>query len=106
MISERFDRSINNLADKLARLSSQQKEELEKNLNVDDMEMVTYQNWQAEAHAMGLITSEEAQFLYSSLGGELPSSDSWNKLGLPTKVFVTQLMGELGKRLGKGANIV
>jgi hypothetical protein len=54
---------------------------------------------------MGLITPEEAQFLYGSLGGELPSSSAWNELRLPIKIFVTQMMGELGKRLGKGTNL-
>jgi hypothetical protein len=105
VISERFDRAINNMSDKLSRLSEDKRQELEKNLDVDDMEMMTYQNWQAEAHAMGLITPEEAQFLYSCLGGELPSSSAWNKLDLVKKIFVTQMMGELGKRLGKGTNL-
>ena len=104
-VSDRFDRAIGNMTDKLARLSEEKRQELEKSLDLDDMEMITYQNWQAEAHAMGLITPEEAQFLYASLGGEMPSSSAWNKLNLGKKVFITQLMGEIGKKLGKGSNL-
>jgi len=97
LVSERFDRLISNLADKFARLSLEQRQDLEKKLDVDDLEMTTYQNWQSEAHVMNLITSAEAQFLYASLGGENPSVSAWNRLTLPQKIFITQLMGE--KRL-------
>jgi len=51
---------------------------------------------------MNLITSAEAQFLYASLGGENPSVSAWNRLTLPQKIFITQLMGEIGKKLNKG----
>ena len=101
-MSERFDKAITNKDDQVARLSSDQRQELEGKLNADDMEMIAYQNWQTEAHAMGLLTTEEAQFLYFSLGGENPSASAWNKLDLPKKIFITQLMGEIGKKLGKG----
>jgi len=44
LVSERFDRLISNLADKFARLSLEQRQDLEKKLDVDDLEMTTYQN--------------------------------------------------------------
>lgn len=57
-----------------------------------------YQNAQALAHATGLISAEEAQIVYTALGGEVFHPDWAKGTSLATKMVVTQLIGELLKR--------
>lgn len=56
-----------------------------------------YQETQARAHAMGIISTEVAQIIYNALG-EVMNSDNggWqDDVTLARKVSITQLMGEL-----------
>ena len=58
-------------------------------------EFVQYQNLQAQAHAEGVLTTDEAQTVYIALGGEVFNPDWPDGTSLATKTAITQLMGEL-----------
>ena len=58
-------------------------------------EFVQYQNLQAQAHAQGILTTDEAQTVYIALGGESFNPDWPDGTSLATKTAITQLMGEL-----------
>ena len=60
------------------------------------------QNAQAEAHAMGRISTEEAQVIYLALG-EVPVEDGWAEgTDLATKVVVTEfLVGLVGAQIAR-----
>lgn len=78
-------------------LDEETRTNLDNNLAVDFGEHFQYQQMQAEAHAMGLLTPEAAMIVYRALG-EIGSDDNggWSaETDLPTKIVVTQLMGEL-----------
>lgn len=81
-------------------LDSDTYEQLDKNLAVDFDEHFQYQQLQAEAHAMQLLSPEAAMIVYNALG-EIGSDENggWaSGTDLPTKVVVTQLMAELLKK--------
>lgn len=64
---------------------------------IDFSEHVAFQNTQSKAFACGILTLDEAQTVYASLG-EVGSQDNggWaDGTDLATKVTVTKLMGEL-----------
>ena len=61
-------------------------------------EFVQYQNLQAQAHAEGVLTTDEAQTVYIALGGEVFNPDWPDGTSLATKTAITQLMGELVTR--------
>ncbi len=61
-------------------------------------EHFAYQNLQAEAHARGWLTTDEAQTVYAALG-DPPAANGWSSdADLATKVVITSLMGELVAR--------
>lgn len=76
-------------ADKIARL--------EENTAIDFEEHFEFQQTQAAAHAMGKISTEEAQIIYSALGNSHSDTNGgWTKkTDLATKVMVMQIVGEL-----------
>lgn len=68
---------------------------LDKSLNNTLAEHFTYQQTQARAHAMGRITTEEAQTIYMALG-DPPAANGWaSGTDLATKVVITEVMAEL-----------
>lgn len=70
----------------------------ERTLDNTPQEHFTYQTIQSQAHAMGKITTAEAQVIYIALG-EVPAADGWAEgTDLATKVIVTQALGELIRR--------
>ena len=72
-------------------------DKLQGTMAIDFQEHVAYQNAQAQAHASGKLTLEEAHIAYRALG-ELHNdgNEGWAAgTDLATKVVVTQLMGEL-----------
>jgi hypothetical protein len=88
------------IAKKQARIYSgmatpEQLRKLETSMRTPTKDLIEYQSLQAQAHAMNKITSEEAQTVYKLLGGENPTEEKWNKLSLPEKVAITQLMSEI-----------
>lgn len=71
--------------------------ELADEMAITFQEHYGYQNAQAKAHAMGSLTLEEAQIIYTALGeGYTESNGGWaHGVDLATKVVVTRVMGEL-----------
>ena len=60
-------------------------------------ETMTYQAWQSRAHAMGILSPEEAQTIYNALGGE---GAHWaDDASLALRLTVMRTMVELGKAL-------
>ncbi len=70
-------------------------EALHDDMKLEHYEFVWYQNLQARAHAMGTITTQEAQTLYNALGGEYFQPDWPEGTSLATKTAITQIMLEL-----------
>src|ERR1035437_4932674 len=68
---------------------------MDQSLKTTSVDLIQYQELQAAAHASGKITNEEAMTAYTLLGREMPSEEKWNKLAIPQKVAITQLMTEL-----------
>lgn len=68
---------------------------LDKALKTDLGDLFQYQQLQATAHAQGLLSTDEAELVYKLLGGEVPSEEKWDKLSIPEKVAITQVMDEL-----------
>ena len=58
-------------------------------------DFVAFQNLQSQAFAAGKLTFEEAQLVYTALGGEVHHGDWPENTSLATKLAITQLMGEL-----------
>jgi hypothetical protein len=72
--------------------------ELEAKQNLEHAEWFAYQEKQAEAHASGRLTADEARTVYNLLGGENYSGKrgGWSAgAGLAEKLTVVRLMGEL-----------
>lgn len=68
--------------------------QLEKALALDPIEVVAYQTAQARAFALGKISLEEAQYVYTAIG----EGADWPKgTSLARKVAVTQAMAVLMK---------
>lgn len=98
--AEKINRMINTVREKCEVLDIDTYEQLDKNLAVDFSEHFQYQQLQAEAHAMQLLSPEAAMIVYNALG-EVGSDENggWaSGTDLPTKVVVTQLMAELLKK--------
>lgn len=71
-------------------------DELERGLELTHMEWFAYQNAQAKAHAMGVITAGEAQTIYAALNGEGMTTSGWAEgVDLALKVTITSLMAQL-----------
>ena len=98
MLTEnRVTRAIDAAREKAATLAPERQAELNDTLALEALEHHAYQNAQARAHASGILTTDEAQIVYAALG-EVGSAENggWAAgTDLPTKVVVTQLVGEL-----------
>ena len=72
-------------------------EALDKTMALAFDEHFAFQNAQARAHAMGRLTTEEATTVYAALGETVSTTNGgWSAhVGLPLKLTITQLMGEL-----------
>ena len=77
-------------------ISDEALQKLDKEMRVDDItELFTYQNMQSQAFATGILNLAEAQYLYTTLGGELPTLERFNSLPLATRIGITKVMAEL-----------
>jgi hypothetical protein len=78
--------------DNLKTLPREKIAQLEKTLkSLEISEYVGYMNWQAEMHASGMISLEDAQFIYNTI-------KDWDSADLASKLVVTQIMAEYGKK--------
>ncbi len=96
--------TANRLADRIALIqkridsgvaTKEQMDRLDKQLHTSWADLVMYQDLQAQAHAAGKLTTEEADLVYRLLGRDSPSEEKWDKLTLAEKTALTQLMSEL-----------
>jgi hypothetical protein len=78
--------------DNLKTLPREKVAQLEKTMKeLEVSEYVGYMNWQAEMHASGMISLEDAQFIYNTI-------KDWDSSDLASKLVVTQIMAEYGKK--------
>jgi hypothetical protein len=61
-------------------------------LALDTSEVIGWQTAQAEAHASGMISTDEAQFIYVAIG---PAGGNWKRQTLATRIVITQAMHTL-----------
>lgn len=99
LTSERLNRMIEECRTKCEALDPEKYEELDKEMAVDFSDHFQFQQLQASCHVQGVLTSEAAQIVYVALGEIGSESNGGWAAGtdLPTKVIITQLMGELLK---------
>jgi hypothetical protein len=93
----RIAKAVENARTSLAKLEADKVAKLDANMAVEFDEHFAFQQQQARAHALGRLTTEEAQVIYIALG-EVGSSDNggWAAgTDTATKVAVTLVMGEL-----------
>jgi hypothetical protein len=98
LTSNRITRAIETVQGQIdAKLDDAGRKGLDETLAVSFDEHFQFQQLQARAHAMGNLSTDEAQIIYVALG-EVGSPDNGGWAAgttLATKVVVTQLMGEL-----------
>jgi|TARA_R100000306_G_scaffold20515_2_gene24373 hypothetical protein len=61
-------------------------------LRLDLSEVVGWQTAQAEAHAGGTLSTEDAQVIYHAIG---PTGANWQRQTLATRLVITQVMQTL-----------
>ena len=83
------------IADRLARGSTSMKELSFLALADSAAELVQYQQAQSRAFAYNRLTSDEAFWLYTQLGGEMPTREKFNSLPVAVRIVVLQSMKEL-----------
>ena len=96
-MSNRIQAGIDRINEKMKTVSEEKLRSLNEGLKTDFTDLVEYQKIQSTAFACGKLTLEEAQLLYQIYGGEIPSTDKWDKLTLAEKVIGTQTAEELTK---------
>jgi hypothetical protein len=65
---------------------------LSRSLNIDINEYIVFQEKKSLAHASGVLTLNEANYVFGVLGS---GPDDFNRQPLPVKVTITKLMAEL-----------
>jgi hypothetical protein len=97
--AERLERLINQCREKCETLGPDELNKLDQAMAVEFDEHFKFQQTQAEAHVMELLSSDAANIVYQALGEVGSSSNGgWAKnTDTATKVIVTQLMAELLK---------
>jgi len=73
--------------------------ELEKSLSVTFQDHFDYQQLQARSHALGTLTTEEAQTIYIALGEAMSTQNGgWQShVKLPLKIAITLMIEKLAK---------
>jgi len=84
------------VSEKVDALPPEKRASLESSLNhLSVGEVVSYMNMQAEMHASGLISTEDALFVYNTI-------KDWEHASLPARVIVIELMADYAKKkMGK-----
>ena len=97
LTANRLTRSYDEVKAKLDALSPEEQVNLDSEMAVDFAEHFSFQETQAWAHVSQIITTDEAQIVYVSLGevGD-PSNGGWaSETDTATKVVVTMLISQL-----------
>lgn len=63
-----------------------------------DMEVFALQTLQSRSFAMGILSEEEASWLYQKLGREMPSKKKFNALPLAERMVIITTAGQLVNR--------
>jgi hypothetical protein len=66
-----------------------------------DREVMAFQSIQSKAFASGILSEEEASWLYQKLGREIPTKKKFNELPVWDRIAIMQTMDELLRRLGR-----
>lgn len=97
LTENRLTRSYDQVKGRFDALTPEEQEALDAQMAVTFEEHFSFQETQAWAHVSEILTTDEAQIVYVSLGevGD-PANGGWSsETDTPTKVVVTMLMGEL-----------
>lgn len=97
LTANRLTKSYEQVKERFEALGPDEQAALDSEMAVDWQEHFSFQETQAWAHVSQILTTEEAQIVYVSLGevGD-PSNGGWaSDTDTPTKVVVTMLMGQL-----------
>ena len=82
---------LKTVAERIKVLPADKVQSLEKTATEDDfMAMAKYQDTQAWAHAMGIISTAEGMWLYNIFGRECPSPDKFNSRTLPERIVALE----------------
>jgi len=80
---------------RLDALSSEKLNHADEAATVDDEMIIMFQNKQAQAHAGGLLSFDEASYLYNLFGRELPTAERFNKQSLADRIVGMKAIAEL-----------
>ena len=76
----------------LKKVDKAKQDTLSEALRLDLSEVVGWQTAQAEAHAGGTLSTEDAQVIYHAIG---PTGANWQRQTLATRLVITQVMQTL-----------
>ena len=76
----------------LEKVDKAKQDTLSEALRLDLSEVVGWQTAQAEAHAGGTLSTEDAQVIYHAIG---PTGANWQRQTLATRLVITQVMQTL-----------
>ena len=91
-MANRLTAMICDVAPKLKNVDKTKRARLEAALALSAGEIIGWQNAQAEAHASGTLSTDEAQLIYAAIG---PTGENWPRQTLATQLIVTQVMKTL-----------
>jgi hypothetical protein len=94
----RIEAAVALIEGRLATLPADKLESLKKTASLTSDEFFVYQQTQSRAFAGGRLTFDEAQIVYSSLGGEHFEGDWPEGTSLALRITITKLMAELLRR--------
>lgn len=98
----RIESAIEEMRNRLMGLPQDKIDSLEETSTLEFDEHFQFQNEQARAHAMGIISTDEAQIIYRSLGESMSTTNGgWQmSADLATKIVIIKIMSELlGRRV-------
>ena len=84
----RITDAIADMTDRLKTISAAKRKRLDVGLTLDAGEVYGWQNCQSQAHATGVLTTDEAQTIYHAIR-------DWDSQSVPAKIIVTQSIQEL-----------
>lgn len=96
-MSNRIQAAIEGVRPKVAGLPEDKRQSLDEGMALTFSEHFQFQQKQAEAHASGLLSPDEALVIYSALGESMSEANGgWQEhADTATKVIVTKVIGEL-----------
>lgn len=93
--TNRLTNAVLRTQEKLDKLSPEKLKHADEAATIDDEMIVVFQNKQAQAHAQGLLSFNEAQYLYNLFGRELPTAEKFNKKPLADRIISMRAIAEI-----------